>query len=73
MFIIFDVPLHLVKSANIESCNSYIYLLADNMNSIADRKHIPSLLQDKDIGIKNCVLSSSCLRIPSNKFLTLDT
>ena len=53
MFIIFDVPLNLLKSTNIESCYSYAYLLADNLNSIADRKRIPSLLQDKDIGIKN--------------------
>ena len=53
MFIIFDVPLNLLKSANIESCYSYIYFLADNLNSLADRKHILSLLQDKDIGIKN--------------------
>ena len=53
MCIIFDVPLNLLKSTNIESCYSYVYLLADNLNSIADRKRIPSLLQDKDIGIKN--------------------
>ena len=48
MFIIFDVPLNILKSANIESYYSYIYFLADNLNSLADRKHILSLLQDKD-------------------------
>ena len=53
MFIIFDAPLNLLKSAIIESCYSYIYLLADNLNLTADRKRIPSLLQDKDLGFKN--------------------
>ena len=52
MFIIFDVPLNLLKSADIEPYYCYIWLLADNLNLLADRKRITSLLQDKDIGIK---------------------